>query len=234
MINLENKNNKQSKKIWLVLLALIILAIGFFIWRTYFASNQNNIGYEAERTSTENKSDNDSQDNNTENSEASSDPSPTPQEQPKEEQIALFSTTIYNKEAARQNNVNLTCNALNGTVVKNGETFSFCNTVGPATEEKGYQKADIFDKNGNKRKGLGGGNCQISSTLYNAVLLVPNLNVTERHQHSNYVPYIQMGKDAAVAYGGYDLKFVNQTGYNIKIQASSDGNTVTTSINKVV
>lgn len=225
MINLENKNNKQSKKIWLVLLALIILAIGFFIWRTYFASNQNNIGYEAERTSTEEK-------NST--IDESNSPSPTPQEQPKEEQIALFSTTIYNKEAARQNNVNLTCNALNGTVVKNGETFSFCNTVGPATEEKGYQKADIFDKNGNKRKGLGGGNCQISSTLYNAVLLVPNLNVTERHQHSNYVPYIQMGKDAAVAYGGYDLKFVNQTGYNIKILASSDGNTVTTSINKVV
>lgn len=225
MINLENKNNKQSKKIWLVLLALIILAIGFFIWRTYFASNQNNIGYEAERTSTKEK-------NST--IDESNSPSPTPQEQQKEEQIALFSTTIYNKEAARQNNVNLTCNALNGTVVKNGETFSFCNTVGPATEEKGYQKADIFDKNGNKRKGLGGGNCQISSTLYNAVLLVPNLNVTERHQHSNYVPYIQMGKDAAVAYGGYDLKFVNQTGYNIKILASSDGNTVTTSINKVV
>ena len=68
---------------------------------------------------------------------------------------------------------------------------------GQSTSSKGYQEADIFDKNGNKKKGLGGGNCQISTTLYNAVLAVPNLNVTERHAHSNYVPYIQKGKDAA-------------------------------------
>ena len=89
-------------------------------------------------------------------------------------------------------------------------------------------------RNGTKKKGLGGGNCQISSTLYNAVLTVPGLTVTERHQHSNTVPYIQMGKDAAVAYGSYDFKFVNQTGNNIKILASSDGNTVSTSIIKLV
>ena len=53
---------------------------------------------------------------------------------------------------------------------------------------------------GNVKHGLGGGNCQISTTLYNAVLAVPELNVTERHPHSNKVPYIQSGKDAAVAY----------------------------------
>lgn len=82
-------------------------------------------------------------------------------------------------------------------------------------------------QNGNKKKGLGGGNCQISSTLYNAVLSVPTLQVTERHAHSNKVPYIQSGKDAAVAYGSYDFKFVNNSGKTIKIKAISTENDVT-------
>ena len=79
---------------------------------------------------------------------------------------------------------------------------------------------------GKKKKGLGGGNCQVSSTLYNAVLKVPNLKVTERHEHSNSVPYVQKGKDAAVASGSYDFKFVNNTGNKIKITASCDKNNV--------
>ena len=75
---------------------------------------------------------------------------------PVEEQIATFSTKIYTKDSARQNNISITCNTLNGTIVKNGSSFSFCNTVGASSTSKGYQKADIFDKNGNKKKGLGG------------------------------------------------------------------------------
>lgn len=63
--------------------------------------------------------------------------------------------------------------------------------------------------------------------MYNAVLTVPSLVVTERHAHSNYVPYIAKGKDAAVAYGSYDLKFRNDSGNDIKILASTDGTTVT-------
>lgn len=74
------------------------------------------------------------------------------------------------------------------------------------------------------------GNCQISSTLYNAVLSVPSLVVTERHSHSGYVPYVAKGKDAAVAYGSYDLKFRNDSGHDIKIIASTDGITVTTTL----
>lgn len=73
-----------------------------------------------------------------------------------EEQIAAFTTKIYSADSARQNNISITCNTVNGTIVKNGTTFSFCNTVGPATSSKGYQKADIYDKNGNKKQGLGG------------------------------------------------------------------------------
>lgn len=145
----------------------------------------------------------------------------------KEEQISTFSTKIYSKDSARQNNIKITCNTLNDTTVKNGSTFSFCNTVGQASSSKGYQEADIFDHNGTKKKGLGGGNCQVSSTLYNAVLAVPSLVVTERHEHSNDVPYVKKGKDAAVAYGSYDLKFRNDSGNDIKIKASTDDNNVT-------
>lgn len=133
-----------------------------------------------------------------------------------EKEIAKFSTKIYTKAPERQNNISITCKALSSQNVKPGETFSFCNTVGKATTAKGYQEADIY-VNGKKEKGLGGGNCQVSTTLYNAVLKVPGLDVVERHQHSNHVPYIQDGKDAAVAYGSYDFKFKNNTGKNVKI-----------------
>lgn len=107
-----------------------------------------------------------------------------------------------------------------------GETFSFCNTVGKATPEAGYQKADIFDKDGNVTKGYGGGNCQISSTLYNAVLSLPSLTVIERHEHSKEVYYVPLGKDAAVAYGSIDFKFRNDYDYDIKIYASNTTNSI--------
>ena len=147
-----------------------------------------------------------------------------------ETQISTFSTKIYSSDPARQNNVKITCDTLNETIVKAGDTFSFCNTVGQATTSKGYQKAEIFDSNGNKKKGLGGGNCQVSSTLYNAVTSCPDLVVTERHQHSNYVPYIQKGKDAAVAYGSYDFKFRNNSANDIKIICTTDNKNITTTL----
>ena len=116
-----------------------------------------------------------------------------------ETQISEFTTKIYTKDSERQNNISITCSTLNDTIVENGDTFSFCNTVGKATSSKGYEKADVF-KDGEVVQALGGGNCQVSATLYNAILKVPNLTVTERHEHSNSVPYVSKGKDAAVSY----------------------------------
>ena len=78
------------------------------------------------------------------------------------------------------------------------------------------------------------GNCQVSSTLYNTVLSIPSLVVTERHEHSNKVPYVKKGKDAAVAYGSYDFKFRNNTGNDIKILASTDESNVIVTINSIV
>ena len=84
-----------------------------------------------------------------------------------------------------------------------------------------------------RKKDQAGGNCQVSSTLYNAVLAVSSLVVTERHEHSNKVPYIKSGKDAAVAYGSYDLKFRNNTGNDIRIEASATANNVSINLYKI-
>ena len=152
------------------------------------------------------------------------------QKPPIETEMSTFSTPIVSDDESRQHNVELTCEKLNDTIVENGATFSFCDTLGPATTDDGFQKAEIFDSEGNKIMGLGGGKCQVSSTLYNAILAVPTLEVTERHEHSNKVPYIESGKDAAVYYGSYDLKFVNHSGKAVKIKASTDGESITTTI----
>lgn len=254
----------KNNKLWLIIALLIILCIGIGIYFFLKNSNSNNSNYQASKISNNNSitnnnsiSDNNNNDNinnnsilnnnennasnnnientNSEtNSETNSTQNSTDEAQKKEEAIASFTTKIYNKESERQNNVSITCSTLNNTIVENGNTFSFCKIVGPATSAKGYQKADIFDNDGNKKKGLGGGNCQVSTTLYNAVLKVPSLQVTERHEHSNKVPYIQQGKDAAVAYGSYDLKFKNNTGFDIKISASSTKNNVSISIYKII
>lgn len=153
--------------------------------------------------------------------------------QSKEEKIASFSTKIYSKDSARQNNIEITCSRLNGFIIKNGSTFSFCNTLGPSNAQKGYQKADVFDKDGNKKKGFGGGNCQVSTTLYNAVSKLSNLQIIERHEHSNKVPYISDGKDAAVAYGSYDFKFKNNCGFDIKLSVSCTKNNVFVNLYKI-
>ncbi len=143
-----------------------------------------------------------------------------------ETELATFSTKIMYKDENREHNMSLTCSKLNGIIVKQGEIFSFCNTVGKATAEAGYKEADIFDKEGNVKKGYGGGNCQVSSTLYNAILQIPNLEVIERHEHSRKVNYVESGKDAAVAYGSIDFRFKNENDYDIKIYSETTENTV--------
>ena len=162
---------EMNKKSWIIISIIAILLIGggiYFYFRNR-STNPNETNYKAGKTSinhNENahKENYDKENNKQENSndseanekkqgitESQDTSAPTT-----EEQIATFSTKIYNKDSARQNNISITCNTLNETIVKNGNTFSFCQTVGESSTSKGYQKADIFDKNGNKKKGLGG------------------------------------------------------------------------------
>ena len=193
---------------------LIILVIGSIIGFMYFYT-RNNINtqpnYNAERTSqnitnetntTENiiNEISNTSANNEENQTPKKSEEETKKDEPKKEtEIASFTTKIYTKDSGRQNNLTLACSTLNNTTVENGKTFSFSKTVGRATSGKGYKKADVF-RNGDVVEALGGGLCQVSTTLYNAVLKIPKLKVTERHPHSNKVPYIKSGKDAAVSF----------------------------------
>lgn len=245
----------KNKKWYIITIIalLIICTLAFYFFRSKI-SKSNKSEYQTEKISTNQQSQTINQSNEQQNSytnnlrtekQENADPNTTntPESQnkenqqqttqPKETQIATFTTKIYTKEKARQNNMQITASRLNGKIVKNGSTFSFCNTLGPSSSKNGYQEADIFDNDGNKKKGLGGGNCQISSTLYNAVLSTPGLKVVERHEHSNKVPYVKNGKDAAVAYGSYDFKFRNESGNDIKITFNVTSDNVTTTIYKM-
>ena len=116
--------------------------------------------------SPQNQNSNNNTSNNT--SSGNSDSPSKPAEEPAkpqniETQIADFTTKIYTKESDRQNNISITCSTLNDTIVENGQTFSFCNTVGKATSSKGYKKADVF-KDGEKIEALG--RWQLPSKLY--------------------------------------------------------------------
>lgn len=138
-----------------------------------------------------------------------------------ETELASFSTPLKSGVANRIVNIKLTCDKINGYTLRNGETFSFNNLIGPCTAEEGYKEAEIY-VNKQIKYALGGGNCQVSTTLYNAALAVPGITIVERHEHGKSVDYIQDGKDATVSYNTLDLKFKNETGNDLKLYASCD------------
>ena len=135
-------------------------------------------------------------------------------------------TAVYNgtADAARTKNLHLACEALNGYVIKAGETFSFNLALGPCTTNKGYQTAPTYV--GSTASTLGGGISQISSALYCGALQA-GLQITQRHAHAYAVDYTLLGFDAAVTYGSQDLQFVNTTADPIRILVSTDGTKVT-------
>jgi len=134
-------------------------------------------------------------------------------------------TTETENDKNRAINIRLAVEAINGTVLFPGETFSFNEIVGQRTSQKGYHPANIYTENG-ITTGVGGGICQVSSTLYNAALKA-NLEITERNPHIYMVAYVPLGRDATVSYGTQDLKFKNNTKWPVKI------NGLVTSDNKV-
>lgn len=150
-----------------------------------------------------------------------------------EEPLSSFSTKVSQKDPDRQTNITLACNSLNGIIIKAGETFSFCNTLGPATPEDGYKKADTFDGDGNTIQAYGGGKCQVSTTLYNAVLNASGLTVVERHEHSGPVYYVPEDMDACVSYGSCDFKFANNNDFDIKLYVSNTPDSIDVSIVKI-
>lgn len=143
------------------------------------------------------------------------------------EKIGTFTTkTTANKK--RNTNVRLAAEALNGTVVQPGQEFSFNETVGERTEAKGYQGAAAYN-NGEVVEEIGGGVCQVSSTLYNAVVKA-GLKTTVRRSHTYEPSYVTPGTDATISWGGPDYKFVNNSSAGIGIRASYYDQTMTVSI----
>ena len=148
------------------------------------------------------------------------------------EEIANYSSTLLDGEKNRVFNIQKACDTLNGVVIKQGQEFSFNNTIGPMGEENGYLKATGFDSNGKNIQISAGGMCQVSSTLYN-VLLIYGVEITERHPHSKRVYYVPIDKDATVYYGSLDLKFINTLDADVIIYANTDGYTVNISMQKI-
>ena len=141
---------------------------------------------------------------------------------------STFTTNYASSNFERKNNIKIATNNLNGFCIKPNEEFSFNSAIGQRSLEKGYKQANII-KDGVFVKGIGGGVCQVSSTLYNALLL-SNIDVTESHKHSLPVGYVKPGLDAMVSWGTADLKFTNTTNLPIFIVSSCDGKNLTFSV----
>lgn len=140
------------------------------------------------------------------------------------EVIAEYSTPMAGRNGNQSFNVNKSANTLSGVIVAPDETFSFNGRVGVTDAAHGYKSAAVYSQ-GKVIQSAGGGVCQVSSTLYSA-----DLGIVSRSNHSMPVNYLPLGQDAAVADYGPDLKFKNNTGNHIYIQAFSNGGSITTRI----
>ena len=131
------------------------------------------------------------------------------------DELSTFFTQYDEKNKDRNTNLKIAAAKIDGTILSPGEEFSYNKIVGARSIEAGYKEAKIY-QNGQVVDGLGGGICQISSTLYNAAILA-NLDITERFNHQFITSYVKPGRDATVAYGSKDLKFKNNRIYPIRI-----------------
>ncbi|GAE35878.1 VanW family protein [Halalkalibacter akibai] len=134
--------------------------------------------------------------------------------------VASYKSYFNPSVAGRSQNVFLSSEAITGVVIGPGDSFSFNHTVGQRTRERGYQEAkEIVDKE--FVMGIGGGICQTSSTLFNAVDQA-GLEMIERYTHSREVGYVPAGRDATVSWGGPDFRFRNPFSYPVLIRSSVD------------
>jgi vancomycin resistance protein YoaR len=142
---------------------------------------------------------------------------------------AHYETKFDTADKGRESNIALASSSINNTVIQPGETFSFNDTIGSTTGERGYKKSVIF-VDGKKSKGYGGGVCQVSTTLCNAAHHA-GMTIVERHDHSRPVNYVGDGLQAATSHnGGLDFKFKNDTQHPVVIHAKAENGTVSISV----
>ena len=142
--------------------------------------------------------------------------------------LATYSTDYGGSTYNRALNVSRSAELLNGAVIAPGDTFSYNSRVGDRTEANGFYSAPEY-VGGQTVQGIGGGTCQVSTTLYCAVLYA-DLNIVSRTNHMFTISYAPLGQDATVSYGSVDFKFLNSTDYPIKISAYTENGAVYTSI----
>ncbi len=139
--------------------------------------------------------------------------------------LSSFTTYFDGDNIARKSNIRLAAAKLNGAILGGGETLSFNALVGERSEERGFLPAKIIE-NGEFVEGIGGGVCQVSTTLYNAALL-SGLSISEYHPHSLSVGYVPPSRDAMVSGSACDLKIKNTGDKPIYLRAQTDDNSVT-------
>ena len=144
------------------------------------------------------------------------------------DELGTYTTRYDPTNKNRSNNLEISAKKINGTIILPGETFSYNQTVGERTIAEGYKEAGAY-AGGRVVQDVGGGICQTSSTLYNAVLLA-NLEIVDRSNHQFLTSYVPAGRDATVAWGSIDFQFKNTREYPIKIEASVKNGVCTMSI----
>lgn len=142
--------------------------------------------------------------------------------------LATFTTTYGTADVNRNANIALAAQSINSVVVMPGETFSYNDLIGECSTARGYKASTIY-LNGKLSTGIGGGICQVSTTLYNAVLRA-NLEIVQRRNHSLGVTYVPAGQDAMVNIGTSDFKFKNNREYPVKVVAYVNPGSVTCAI----
>lgn len=142
--------------------------------------------------------------------------------------IGTATSSYKTSSEARKENIRISANAFKGRLILPGEEVSYNETTGPRSRESGYQEANVII-NREFVPGLGGGVCQTSTTLYQA-LLDADLSIVERHPHSIPPGYVERGTDAAVAYGSLDLRFKNDFDFPIYIDTVIEGDRVSFNI----
>ena len=214
---------------------VILLAIGGIMLYIFYSNNSNNqqSEYTPSRVSINTTLTNDTINtkNNTNNNSNNINEERTKTTQ--KTKVSSFSTPIVDDHKNRINNIKITCSKISGTVVKSNEEFSFCDVVGQPSSDEGYKEAHAF-VDGELVNAIGGGNCQVSTTIYNAAKKVDGVKITERHKHKKPVGYIEMGKDATVAYDYLDLKFENNNDFDLELKAYIEDDKVCVDVYKII
>lgn len=147
-------------------------------------------------------------------------------------EVSSYTTPIIDQSPQRMNNIELAAEKINNTILAPGEEFSFNKVVGRRDEDTGYEYAPIIirtEEGPKKEDGVGGGVCQLSTTIFNAIEEI-GLEITERHTHSSEVTYVPEGEDAAVSYGSVDLKFNNSRQHPIMLKVFIENDALTVKV----